>query len=323
MRSLSPGLAVVALVFGVIASCGGKTLVGGPGDDSTGGIEGGVSTGTFTTGTPATTGTLTTATTGTFTTATTVTTGTFTTATTGTFTTGTIPTTGTFTSGDFGTATGITTAVTTGTNCVEVDPSTYDRSCMTDQDCISITAGELCQETCFCGGTAISRSGQARYEAAIASIVAEPCGCSYDGPVLCLQNQCTQCIPNLNPPLLGCPGGPDSGVSPDSGLVAEAGAPCVDIDLSTYDQSCAHDSDCIEVTSGQICAGACQLLGGSAVNVSEQARYNAAVAFVTPDADGGACVYPPPPMPFCAAGQCASCSTGLIADGGCPVPDPK
>jgi hypothetical protein len=97
--------------------------------------------------------------------------------------------------------------------CVDIDPASYDTSCQSDSDCIDVSAGVICSGyNCLCGGATINASGQARYEAALASVTrgAGPgCGCPYLGRARCVQSQCVICHPGYlndpNPP--GCPDG--------------------------------------------------------------------------------------------------------------------
>jgi hypothetical protein len=89
--------------------------------------------------------------------------------------------------------------------CVDIVLSTYDESCQEDSDCIGITAGEVCNGSCDCGGAVINVSGQARYEQAISGIVFADCPC-IAGPIpTCVQGTCTRCGLGANPP--GCPDG--------------------------------------------------------------------------------------------------------------------
>jgi hypothetical protein len=88
-----------------------------------------------------------------------------------------------------------------GPICVFIDPSTYDRSCVEDIDCIGITAGKICTGGCQCGGAAINASEQARYNAAIAPVgMGGICPCPAFGPIRCAMGQCTVCSFGLNPP---------------------------------------------------------------------------------------------------------------------------
>jgi hypothetical protein len=96
----------------------------------------------------------------------------------------------------------------------------------------------------------------------------------------------------------------------------------VNVDLSTYDTSCTQDSDCVEIASGEICPRTtCYFCGGSTVNVSEQARYNAAIAPIVaadavPTLEPFACGCPFFGNPACVAGQCTLCIPNFT-DGGC------
>ena len=298
MRSILPGLAAVALVACAIASCGGRTLVGSSEGGSTDdGGRGGL-TGSFgATGTIGSTGVA---------------------GTTGSYTSGTTgfaSTTG-FPGEDGGDGPDSSMGSTGG--CVYINPAAFDRYCIQDSDCLSVTVGQICTGQCLCGGGAISSSEGPRYNAAVASIGAvDDCPCVYEGPVVCVEGQCTQCPASGSAEQPGCPDN-DGGifVSSDGGSATDSGV-CVDIDLSTYDQSCTQDSDCFVVTSGEICSGECALEGGSAVNVSGRQRYLAAVApiEVADESLPFTCAYPAWTT-VCAAGQCSVCTGGAV-DGGC------
>jgi hypothetical protein len=104
-------------------------------------------------------------------------------------------------------------AASDGATCVDIDVSTYDRSCQTDTDCINVAAGTICSGyNCLCGGAAISATEQDRYNAALASVQAGPgpyCGCPYFGRPRCLQAQCVYCPSSIGPMPApsGCPDG--------------------------------------------------------------------------------------------------------------------
>jgi hypothetical protein len=93
---------------------------------------------------------------------------------------------------------------------------------------------------------------------------------------------------------LGCSGsGAELGNNPDGGIgnvdgggerTELDGAACVDIVLSSYDQSCTTSSDCIEISSGEICSNNGCRCGGSTINQSGEARYEAAIPAVAPGA---------------------------------------
>jgi len=121
--------------------------------------------------------------------------------------------------------------------------------------------------------------------------------------------------------LLGACGGKQlGGGSPDGGsggsdggvYMAPDGATCVDIDLSTYDQSCAADSDCISITAGPICEGSCEC-GGATVNASEQSRYQNAIAPLA--STRGVCGCFAEGIPQCVHGTCTFCSLGSNGSG--------
>ena len=101
-----------------------------------------------------------------------------------------------------------------GATCVDIDVSTYDKSCQTDSDCINVAAGTICSGyNCLCGGAAISAGEQARYNAALGSVEAGPgpyCGCPYFGGPRCIQAQCVYC-PSSVGPMPAPPGCPDGG----------------------------------------------------------------------------------------------------------------
>jgi len=89
-------------------------------------------------------------------------------------------------------------------SCVTIDPTTYSTSCHVDTDCIDITSGTLCPGSCACGGTAVSASEQARYNAAVAGITSSACPCPSGGTPRCVQSGCVLCGPGGGP---GCPDG--------------------------------------------------------------------------------------------------------------------
>ena len=93
------------------------------------------------------------------------------------------------------------------TGCVNVDVSSYDRSCTKDSDCTIIEPGMWCPGDCACGGcggSAVNKDSQACYERTIAPLLPsldDNCNCpacssessAYPGPV-CVQGVCT--VPN-------------------------------------------------------------------------------------------------------------------------------
>jgi len=91
------------------------------------------------------------------------------------------------------------------------------------------------------------------------------------------------------------------------------GGSCVNIDLSSYDQSCQSASDCVYIASGQVCSGQCDC-PDAVINASGQAEYEVAIASVTP----AACFCPGQAEPQCNDHQCSLQSLG----GGTPCSGP-
>jgi hypothetical protein len=184
------------------------------------------------------------------------------------------------------------------TKCVYVDLNTYDRSCNTASDCVYISGGDVCDGSCAdCGSDLINVDGLSRYQSAIAPIQLGQCYCGAPSPPECIDHQCTTGVDVVDA------GPPDSGV-------------CVNVDLSTYDLSCKSDSDCIEITSGEICSGSCAC-GGSTINADGQARYDQQLSQV----DLAPCGCPAFGVARCITGTCTLCPFGpngtpSCADGG-------
>ncbi len=185
-----------------------------------------------------------------------------------------------------------------GNTCVDVDLSTYDLSCNEAADCVVITAGEICDGDCTCGGATINVSGQARYQSAISSIQLGLCGCPLEGTPECLGHVCTVCT--------GAPSDP----APCHSSAIDAGA-CVVIDPTTYDQTCQVDSDCVGITPGTVCTGDCQC-GGAAINSDGLARYETAVHQLG-TSPGCPCASE---LVVCHQNQCINCGPEGCPDGG-------
>jgi hypothetical protein len=132
----------------------------------------------------------------------------------------------------------------------------------------------------------------------------------------------TQVYPNLP---YAEDAGPDSsleaGDSGDSGDAVNEDAACTEIQASSYDQSCATDSDCTVVSVGEpcgTCAFQCEANVG-AINVGARDLYTADVrrseGVVTVP-----CNCPPPPpdgnVSCCRGGQCHANSECMSSDAG-------
>jgi hypothetical protein len=192
-----------------------------------------------------------------------------------------------------------------GGSCVDIDLSSYDVSCKADTDCIEITSGQVCSGSCTCGGSSVNASEQARYQAQLSSLQLGQCACPEEPQPQCLGNVCTICrgAPS-DPPACGT-------TTVDAGLDGPA---CVNVDLSTYDQSCQTSSDCADITSGEICAGSCEC-GGSAINNSGLARYQATIAALGTSSE---CPCPADGALACIQNKCTICGFGPNQPQGCP-----
>jgi hypothetical protein len=175
-----------------------------------------------------------------------------------------------------------------GAGCVSLEVLVSDLLCGSDQDCALVRTGEVCNGQCSCGDTPVNAAAGARFQSETASLTLEACPCADPGEARCLGGQCTLCGLGPDQPV-GCneDGGittvDDSGIGfvdggeLDTGISTADGGTCVDIDLSTYDQSCNQPSDCILIQTGEVCSGQCSC-GGSPVSASEQSRYDQATS---------------------------------------------
>jgi hypothetical protein len=77
-----------------------------------------------------------------------------------------------------------------GSQCVYVDPSSYDRSCTQASDCFVIQTGDVCEGQCACGGLPVNVSGQSRYDEETNGVSFGQCFCPYEGTLLCIGKSC-------------------------------------------------------------------------------------------------------------------------------------
>jgi hypothetical protein len=140
------------------------------------------------------------------------------------------------------------------------------------------------------GNFAISASDESKYQQALSSITLGDCNCPARPGPECIDHVCTIADE------LG-----DAGVTIyDGGASTDASSTCVDIDLSSYDQSCTKTSDCVEITSGDICPDSC-LCGGSTINKDGETKYEAAIAGIKTEP----CHCAAGPVPQCVHGKCS------------------
>jgi hypothetical protein len=131
----------------------------------------------------------------------------------------------------------------------------------------------------------------------------------------CPAVQCTQRVWTRAVNTALCTGSSDAAIGDASG----DGAVCIDIDPSTFDQTCALDSDCFEVTAGTFCGGAAWCMCGfAAINVDGQSRYQQDLQDISrlPPGPRG-CNCPAMGRPACVAKQCVLCG-GPASTPGCP-----
>jgi hypothetical protein len=189
---------------------------------------------------------------------------------------------------DSGADTGTTDS---GSKCVDFEPTPSDLACGSDQDCALVRSGEVCKGQCSCGDTPVNAGAAARFASDTAPLDLASCPCAFPGEARCLAGQCALCGPGSNQPA-GCADAAAPPPGTDGGM-------CVNIDLSTYDQSCVLASDCIVILTGQVCSSECNC-GGSPVNASEQRRYDEATSGIR----FGECSCPVETAPSCVGNKC-------------------
>jgi hypothetical protein len=94
--------------------------------------------------------------------------------------------------------------------CVDVNASSFDRSCKVDSDCIEVATGALCTGQCRCPTDTISASAQGAYDMAIAPILNGPppnCLCPSPGYAYCSGGTCSICPPGALCASVGVDGG--------------------------------------------------------------------------------------------------------------------
>jgi hypothetical protein len=202
--------------------------------------------------------------------------------------------------------------------CVDIQITSDELTCTSDEECtLAVGGGEVCSGGCACPGYPVNTAGAASIEEKLSTLSQDGCGgCPYEGQARCLGGQCTLCP---NPEFMGIPqppgcldgGSGDSGLGgdsgngdaqpgTDSGIVTDGGQECVDIDLSTYNQSCNVPSDCIAIFTGEVCVPSDCPCDQAFVNISEQARYDQAINSLPPDD----CTCPTLGEAKCISGMC-------------------
>jgi hypothetical protein len=192
--------------------------------------------------------------------------------------------------------------------CVDISASSFDTSCSSTSDCISITAGNLCPGSCLCGGATINASGKAAYDEATQGVGGAECGCALLGTPTCIGGTCTICGAGTSDP-------PQCNIDVDAGTTEqdsgqEADASCVEIVVTQGDQKCGSAADCTRGPSGSVCSGSCSCWG-TPMNATSAAELEKLVA---PYATGGCPCVAQPSTLQCIQGTCMSCTP--LEDGG-------
>jgi hypothetical protein len=103
----------------------------------------------------------------------------------------------------------------------------------------------------------------------------------------------------------------------DSGVTTTVDASiCIDIDPADYDTSCNADTDCIDITAGELCSGYNCTCGGATINADGADRYNAVFDSIQ-SGPGPLCSCPYFGTPRCVQGTCTFCPA---SDLGSPIP---
>jgi hypothetical protein len=186
--------------------------------------------------------------------------------------------------------------------CIDLVLQPGDLDCASNADCASANAGQFCGGSCLCGGTAANTTAAARLDDEIMSsgLDVGECACPELGVPTCAAGQCILCQFGEDSTNPACnQGETDGGVIINPPPEDASTGNCVEIDVADYETSCTQASDCISINTGDVCSGQCGC-GGTAVNVSGQARYEQAITGIT--FEGCPCASQPL---SCVAGQCA------------------
>jgi hypothetical protein len=216
--------------------------------------------------------------------------------------------------------------------CVEITITAAQQTCERDSDCTLALTGLVCAGDCPCGFVPVNATSATAIAGREQGIGLAECGCGASEELpSCIHGQCAFAdvdagggfedggggdCPGCNDGGGGDGGGGDSdggGGGFDSGFDSNFDdSMCVNIDLSTYDQSCNTASDCTTILTGQVCNGACECLG-SPINVSGEAQYEQATQSIM----FGECGCPSEGALACVQGTCTICGFGATQPG-CP-----
>jgi hypothetical protein len=200
-----------------------------------------------------------------------------------------------------------------GATCVDIAASSFDLSCNSDSDCVSVPGfGQLCDGYYpMCALGTLNASSLSSYQSLLTPLTPATVYDCPEGTPTCVKHVCTICAPGPGGALT-CEDETSDGGGGSDGTTGSDGGECVYIDLASYDQSCKSASDCVGIQIGEVCSGSCNC-GGSLINQSGLARYENATRGIKFDdcpcaADG---------LPQCVEGKCTLCSL-VDAAPGCP-----
>jgi hypothetical protein len=201
--------------------------------------------------------------------------------------------------------------------CKVVQASSYDRSCTLDSDCVPVPGGtaDSCNPnpTCiYCSTATVSLHAEDPYYSDLMAAMAAAADANFGAcpPCAAFTQPCCRlgacqvgsaCEPPSAPPDAGLPP-PDAASPPPDAVAPEAGA-CT-IHASDYDQSCASDSDCVDVSEGDFCGQVACPCPNAAVRVSAASTYMTDLSEILP-VSPLVCSCPIDVGPRCDAGRCS------------------
>jgi hypothetical protein len=181
--------------------------------------------------------------------------------------------------------------------CVDVSASSFSAACVRDSDCTLVTTGQVCTGSCDCGDTPINQSSLAAYDAATAGITFSECPCPYSGAPRCIADQCTVCPPE--DPTCADAGTTTIDASTGDAGSGDDGGVCVYVDPTSFSKACVKASDCVMVTTGELCSGSCDC-GNTPISASAESQWQEDVAGI----QFAACPCFAPPPPACVNDLC-------------------
>ncbi len=95
---------------------------------------------------------------------------------------------------DGGASAGVDASADSGTSPCVIRASSYDQSCHSDADCVSVFDGNVCSAHCQCENSGINRSALAKYKAEYPRTDGGGAACPCPPQIIaCLNNLCAPC----------------------------------------------------------------------------------------------------------------------------------